>query len=714
MWHYFRLLVIGCFALPFYEAFLLHAPAHRGLAKPNLGPRVFLMSSASGPTYENVGLQRQDPTGSTLGLTENKALTYHATVDLFFDVNPGTPKSLLYKLLERGWNDDALLTLKIIFQLGDPRGGKCDRENFYRCLLWLYVHHHQTLLINLHHLREFACYKAMLDLLVLVARGPDALDDKRAGYGNSERRVPVNWSLRKLNRKNTREVNIDTFFASLPQDVASEFNPQNVLDEGGRWKNNELKEKFVAFMNAQDQEKSRLAASLRKRKREMLLNHARELHSADSKFQLLYDKVADIFAEDLIKERKQYDEGKNISGLVAKWAPTPNLSHDKQTNICEGIITRLYGDDPSCKPQDHIDDQEGYLFSLRRFVEGIWEGIRKSTTEADHGGRDCDLRDLYRKEYLSSLRRAAEVPESFTGSGDWNLVNYKRMASRCRLQHGEMYRRHDQERYDEYLEATKRQVEQGGRITMIAAGTLLPHDLCKRALSDSRKGNDELGLQWIRIVQDVKDSGKLSNALAICDVSGSMAGKPMDVAVALSLLVADASEGHWSGKAITFSQSPELVSVPKATTDNLACRVTFLRGIKWGYNTDFQKVFDLLLEDAKERLLPPDAMPSILFCFSDMEFDQAHEGNWKTDLELIRGKYEKSNYKVPEIVFWNLRPSRSKPASKYEPGVVMLSGFSAGLMKSFLELRLDEFNPLTQLEAMLQKYDCLTLADEDL
>jgi len=117
-----------------------------------------------------------------------------------------------------------------------------------------------------------------------------------------------------------------------------------------------------------------------------------------------------------------------------------------------------------------------------------------------------------------------------------------------------------------------------------------------------------------------------------------------------------------------------------------------------------------------------DEMPSILFCFSDMEFDEARSfeletglpSNWKTDLELIRSKYSKAGYEVPTIVFWNLRDSDSKPASYEEEGVVMISGFSAGMLKSFLEFRLDDIpTPLEQMLEMLSVYDNLVLAPED-
>lgn len=48
------------------------------------------------------------------------------------------------------------------------------------------------------------------------------------------------------------------------------------------------------------------------------------------------------------------------------------------------------------------------------------------------------------------------------------------------------------------------------------------------------------------------------NCLAICDVSGSMDGTPMDASVALGLLISELSEEPWKGKLITFSHDPQL------------------------------------------------------------------------------------------------------------------------------------------------------------
>ena len=48
----------------------------------------------------------------------------------------------------------------------------------------------------------------------------------------------------------------------------------------------------------------------------------------------------------------------------------------------------------------------------------------------------------------------------------------------------------------------------------------------------SALGLETMELQWKSYVSNLKESGALSNALAVCDVSGSMTGQPMQVSLA--------------------------------------------------------------------------------------------------------------------------------------------------------------------------------------
>ncbi|CAL5413549.1 unnamed protein product [Camellia sinensis] len=187
--------------------------------------------------------------------------------------------------------------------------------------------------------------------------------------------------------------------------------------------------------------------------------------------------------------------------------------------------------------------------------------------------------------------------------------------------------------------------------------------------------------------------------------------EPMEVCVALGLLISELSEEPWKGNVITFSVNPQL---HKVEGNSLLEKTKFVREIEWGGNTDFQRVFDRILEVAVAGNLNEDQMIKKVFVFSDMEFDQAsgHSrfgngygfgygyngyGNfnshndtrpkgWETDYEVIQRKFSEKGYKkVPEIVFWNLRNSLATPVTTKQSGVALVSGYSKNMVTVFLK-----------------------------
>jgi hypothetical protein len=281
--------------------------------------------------------------------------------------------------------------------------------------------------------------------------------------------------------------------------------------------------------------------------------------------------------------------------------------------------------------------------------------------------------------------------------------------------------KHDEERFNKYLEDVK-----AGKST-IAAGALLPHEIIA-SLNDG-DGGQVAELQWKRVVDDLLKEGKMKNCLAVCDVSGSMDGTPMNVCVALGMLVAELNEEPWKGKVITFSANPQLHLIQG---HDLRSKSEFVQKMDWGGNTDFQKVFDLILQVAVKGNLKPEQMIKRVFVFSDMEFDQASGCGygsrscgygygygyvpraWETDYEVIQRKYREKGYgdAVPHIVFWNLRDSKATPVPGTQPGVALLSGFSKNLLKLFLDND-GEISPDTTMEAAISgsEYQKLVVLD---
>lgn len=389
------------------------------------------------------------------------------------------------------------------------------------------------------------------------------------------------------------------------------------------------------------------ARALRKEKELNKAKKALEKYNFDVNYRSLHDAISDLFVELLRVDIENLNAG-NLSkiSLAAKWCPTVDSSYDKATLMCESIARKMF-------PLDRYSEYGG--IEERHYVYRV--------------------RDRLRKEVLVPLHEALQLPEVFMSANKWNSLPYNRVASVAMKNYKELFVKHDKERFDGYLEDVK-----SGK-AKIAAGALLPHEIIK-ALEDEDNG-EVAELQWKRMVDDIAKKGKLSNCMAVCDVSGSMSGIPMEVSVALGVLVSELSEEPWKGKLITFSEDPELQMVEGET---LKEKTDFVRNMAWGMSTNFQGVFDRILAVAVEGKLRDEQLIKTVFVFSDMEFNEASKNPWETDYEAIQRKFNENGYKnVPEIVFWNLRHSRSTPVVGKQSGVALVSGFSKNLLTIFLE-----------------------------
>lgn len=371
------------------------------------------------------------------------------------------------------------------------------------------------------------------------------------------------------------------------------------------------------------------------------------VYTHNGSYRALHDAVAAVFAEQLARDVESLAAGRVYDvSLAGKWAPSPDKSYDRQTLMCEAIARRMF-------------PRGGELAGL---------------SESEYVSR---ARDRLRREVLTPLRAALEIPEVYMCAQRWHEVKYKRVPSVCMKMNKDLFLKHDKERFEQFLA----DVESGK--TKIAAGAVLPHEVLQEAVIHTGAEAQVAELQWKRIVSDLKQKGSLTNCMAVCDVSGSMYGTPIQVAIALGLLVSEISEEPWKGQLITFSANPQMHQVRGET---LAEKYNFVQGMNWDMNTDFQKVFDHILALAKQHSLPPEAMVRRLYVFSDMEFDAASSRPYQTDYMEIERKFREAGYgSLPEIVFWNLRDTQSTPVVATQKGVAMVSGFSKNILKIFLE-----------------------------
>lgn len=612
------------------------------------------------------------PTPPPMGFTENGSGTFLSSgnpcLDFFFHVVPSTPPQTLTGFLNASWAHNPLTTLKLICNLRGVRGtGKSDKEGFYTAALWLHSLHPKTFACNVALFAEFGYFKDLPEIIYRLLEGSDVRQIQKAEWERRKRGGSGIVKKRIYSRRGRK------FRMIMSRSRNCKQQPKRRNKKPAMADTRELRVANAMQRNKLEKER---ASALRKEKKIDTAKKVIARYSSDPDFRFLYDRVSDHFAECLKNDMKLYESGEVTKiSLAAKWCPSIDSSFDRATLICESIARKVF-------PKTLYTEYEG--------IEDAHYAYR--------------VRDRLRKQVLVPLRKALELPEVYIGANRWDSLPYNRVASVAMKLYKDKFLMHDPERFKKYLEDVK-----AGK-AKIAAGALLPHEIIG-SLDDPFDGGQVAELQWKRIVDDLMQKGKLRNCMAICDVSGSMHGTPMEVSVALGVLVSELSEEPWKEKLITFSENPELQVLEG---DSLRSRTDFVTEMEWGMNTDFQKVFDLILQVAVNGNLKPEQMIKRLFVFSDMEFDQASANPWETDYQVIVSKYKEKGYGsvVPEIVFWNLRDSRSTPVLGTQKGVALVSGFSKNMLTLFLDNE-GVINPEQVMEAAIsgQEYQKLVVLD---
>ncbi|KAK1398998.1 GPI inositol-deacylase PGAP1-like protein [Heracleum sosnowskyi] len=583
--------------------------------------------------------------GFTQGLSRTYLTSSNPCLDFFFHVVPSTPKETLITYLESSWGFDSLTTLKLICNLRGVRGtGKGNKEGFYTAVLWLQSFHPKTLAKNVEVLVGFGYFKDLPEILHRLMQDASWFEKrefcqkKKAAKARGGKGVRLRRKGRRVERCGYDEGS--DWFGKRP------FS----LDDGGgdvAWRRKTREARVFAEKKKVEKE-MRKAKQVREEKKVVVSTKAVMRYVRDPDYRFLYETVSAYFADCLKMDMKMLELGKlgGIS-LAAKWCPSLNSCFDKSTLLCESIARKIF-------PKEMYDEYEGL-------------------EDAHYAYR---VRDRLRKQVLVPLRKALQLPEVYMGVSEWGSIPYNRVPSVAMTNYKEKFLKHDRLRFDEYLEKVK-----SGKAT-IAAGALLPHKIIA-SLNDGDSG-EVAELQWKRIVNDLSSKGKLKNCIAVCDVSSNMEGVFLDVCLALGVLVSELSEDPWSGNLITFSTNPKL---EKVEGEDLRSKVDFVRRLEVESNTDFQKVFDVILKVAEKGKLKEDQMIKKIFVFSSMEFDNISENIWETDYQAITRKYTKKGYGscVPEIVFWNLTDSKATPVPSDKPGVALVSGYSKNLMTLFLE-----------------------------
>ena len=410
-----------------------------------------------------------------------------------------------------------------------------------------------------------------------------------------------------------------------------------------------------------------------------------KLKNIDHKFEL------NIIAQKLIEDKVNLENNNPVS-LCAKWAPSENDKYDKRRQYAKKVASFIYG------------------------------------------SKDMSKMEKYRKEYLVPLRKKIDIVEAKMCENDWGTIKYENVPGVASNKLKNAFIKHDEERYRKYQE------DVFNRVKKINVTGILPHELVGVYIKDLEKFNkgekcQTTEMQWRTIVENVKKSGNFDNAISIIDVSGSMFNAkngsiPAQVAVALGIITSLCCKGNFANKIITFSEEPQLVDLISPVKiqekriengDNAAASTNSEIGsiptlheciknimkIDYGFSTDFVKCNEEIINYAIKHNVPQDKMPTKLFVFTDMQFNNANnsrDNDLNTVYKSIVQLYKNNNYKAPKFIFWNLNSDSNEifPVNCDTEGTAIVSGFSEQLLKIFMNY--DEFKPEFIVNEILTPY----------
>jgi len=295
---------------------------------------------------------------------------------------------------------------------------------------------------------------------------------------------------------------------------------------------------------------------------------------------------------------------------------------------------------------------------------------------------------------LSTLRSRINIVEKLMSENRWDEIEFDKIPSRAGFIYRNAFARRDiiKEKYKAFANDEN---------TKVNASVLYPYECVNEVLKKMGPEYDysvnhyytTLNLTDRKMINKYWDNledymnGAEFNGIAVVDTSGSMYETPLAVAISLGLYCAEKNKGPYAKKFITFSNRPELIRVNGI---DFSDKVINMTEANWGYNTNIEKVFKLLLDTAVSANCSQEEIPENLIIISDMEFDSAisyypHKNNYITLLEGIEKEWNDAGYKMPKLVFWNVDARQNNIPMREQDGISFVSGFSPVLYEQIMK-----------------------------
>lgn len=295
--------------------------------------------------------------------------------------------------------------------------------------------------------------------------------------------------------------------------------------------------------------------------------------------------------------------------------------------------------------------------------------------------------DFTPKQWRKLVVGLSNTVEQLMCAQRWADIEFKKVPSLAAARYQSAFKKHCPH-YEEYKKALVK-----GE-TKINASVIYPHDVIK-AYNNGDKVVAQA--QWDALPNYMPPN---YGVMPICDVSGSMEGLPMEVSLALGIYCSDKLTGPFKDLVCTFSDKSQIYSLK----GDLGAKLSILKRMDWGMNTNLQRAFSNILEIAKKGSVLNEDMPKAILIISDMEFDVASRG--ETNYKAIKDQYKQFGYDLPQLIFWNVNGRQGNlPVRMHKSGTCLISGFSPAILQAVFSG--EEMTPMKIMDKaiMIDRYN---------
>lgn len=366
--------------------------------------------------------------------------------------------------------------------------------------------------------------------------------------------------------------------------------------------------------------------------------------------------LVEFVKNQLVEDVKNLNEGKSVS-LLAKWMPS--LNNKKLRPI-------------------------GFVWMKELLKEGTKPKVYQKT--------------------LVNLREKIDLIETHLTENDFTF-KYSHVPAKASLKYKQTFIKKDEKRYSDFIESIKKDKT----VIESQAKSLQPHEVLEILTNSGAISyySNRINSQDIEIANTYWEAlpregfAEDNNTIVVRDGSGSMIGKPLVVATAMSIFASEQLKGPFKNKFITFSDNPKLVELPEGAT--LYEKVKEISRHDEVSSTNIDKTFKVIYE-ANRKANKEDRIQTIMI-ISDMEFNRGSvsDQNPKSTFDKWREKFTEAGMEMPKVIFWNVNVARTVFPSSSIDNLYLVGGLSKSIMTDAMNGKAKD--AVSHMKDTLSKYD---------